>query len=131
VSRGREYGADASGAALTGDPEALAQALEQLDVANSQNGIRARLSRSLPGSRGRVPSPAPAANPAFAHLYIVNPLSGRSLGGLFSTHPPIAERVQRLREMTLREARRAASSGQAPIEPQPENQSARGLRATG
>ncbi len=108
VSRGREYGADASGAALTGDPEALAQALERLEAANSQNGLRARLSRSLPGSRGRVPASAPAANPAFAHLYIVNPLSGQSLGGLFSTHPPIAERVQRLREMTPRGARRVA-----------------------
>jgi len=97
VSRGREYGADASGAALTGDPEALAQALERLEAANGQNGLRARLSRSLPGSRGQAPAPAPATNPAFAHLYIVNPLSGRSLGGLFSTHPPVAERVARLR----------------------------------
>jgi heat shock protein HtpX len=108
VSRGREYGADASGAALTGDPEALAQALERLEAANSQNGLRARLSRSLPGSRGRAPAPAPAANPAFAHLYIVNPLSGRSLGGLFSTHPPIESRVQRLRQMARQGIRRAA-----------------------
>ena len=38
-------------------------------------------------------------NPAFAHLYIVNPLSGRELGSLFSTHPPIEERVRRLRSM--------------------------------
>ena len=108
VSRGREYGADASGAALTGDPEALAQALERLEAANSQNGLRARLAQSLPGSRGRLPAPAPAANPAFAHLYIVNPLSGRSLGGLFSTHPPVTERVQRLRQMARRGVRRAA-----------------------
>jgi heat shock protein HtpX len=108
VSRGREYGADESGAALTQDPEALAQALERLDAANSQNGLRARLTRSLPGSRGRLPAPAPAANPAFAHLYIVNPLSGRSLGGLFSTHPPVADRVQRLREMARLGVRRAA-----------------------
>jgi heat shock protein HtpX len=41
----------------------------------------------------------PAANPAFAHLYIVNPLSGKSIGSLFSTHPPVAERVERLRGM--------------------------------
>ncbi len=108
VSRGREYGADTSGAALTGDPEALAQALERLEAANSQNGLRARLTRSLPGSRGRVPAPAPAANPAFAHLYIVNPLSGRSLGGLFSTHPPVASRVERLRQMARQGVRRAA-----------------------
>jgi heat shock protein HtpX len=108
VSRGREFGADASGAALTGDPEALAQALERLESANSQNSLRARLSRSLPGSRGQAPAPAPAANPAFAHLYIVNPLSGRSLGGLFSTHPPVAERVERLRAMARGGFRRAA-----------------------
>jgi len=108
VSRGREYGADASGAALTGDPEALAQALERLEAANSQNGLRARLSRSLPGSRGRTPAPVPAANPAFAHLYIVNPLAGQSLGGLFSTHPPIEERVRRLHDMARRGFSRAA-----------------------
>ena len=108
VSRGREYGADASGAALTGDPEALAQALERLEAATSRNGLRARLSRSLPGSRGRVPAPAPAANPAFAHLYIVNPLSASGLGGLFSTHPPIEDRIQRLHEMARRGFGRAA-----------------------
>jgi heat shock protein HtpX len=46
--------------------------------------------------RRQQPQPVPAAT---AHLYIVNPLSGANLGGLFSTHPPIAERVRRLREM--------------------------------
>jgi heat shock protein HtpX len=101
VSRGREYGADRSGAALTGDPEGLAQALERLGAANDRAGLRARLAHGLPGRGAPAPAPAPvpAANPAFAHLYIVNPLAGRSLGGLFSTHPPIAERVERLRSM--------------------------------
>jgi len=101
VSRGREYGADGSGAALTGDPEGLAQALERLDAANRQmGGLRERFARRMPG-RGNAPAPAPvpAANPAFAHLYIVNPLSGRQISGLFSTHPPIEDRVERLRRM--------------------------------
>ena len=100
VSRGREYQADASGAALTRDPEGLAEALERLEGANKQPGILARLGRRGYGpSQAPTPAPAPALNPAFAHLYIVNPLSGRSLGGLFSTHPPIEERIRRLEEM--------------------------------
>jgi heat shock protein HtpX len=103
VSRSREYGADRSGAALTGDPEALAQALERLEAANKQAGLRARVAERMPSrSGGRAPAPAPAANPAFASLYIVNPLSGRQVAGLFSTHPPIEERVARLRQMALR-----------------------------
>jgi heat shock protein HtpX len=109
VSRGREYGADASGAALTGDPEGLAEALERLEGANKQPGILARLGRRGYGpSQAPTPAPAPALNPAFAHLYIVNPLSGRNLGGLFSTHPPIEERVQRLRSMAARRGMSAA-----------------------
>ena len=103
VSRSREYGADGSGAALTGDPEGLAQALERLEAANRQHGLRARLTQRMPtrGGRGNPsPAPAPAANPAFASLYIVNPLSGRQLSGLFSTHPPIEDRVARLRRMS-------------------------------
>jgi heat shock protein HtpX len=108
VSRGREYGADRSGAQLTGDPEGLAQALLALDSATKQQaGILGRIGQRLPGRGGQSPAvvPAPAANPAFAHLFIVNPLSGRDVAGLFSTHPPIAERVGRLRAM---EGRRAA-----------------------
>ncbi len=94
VSRGREYRADASGAAATHDPEGLAQALERLELAGRQQGILGRF-----GRRGGVPQPEPGLNPAFAHLYIVNPLHGRQVAGLFSTHPPIAERVARLRAM--------------------------------
>lgn len=105
VSRGREYGADQSGAAITGDPEGLAQALETLDAASKrQTGILDRIGRRLPGRGGQAPAPTPAANPAFAHLYIVNPLSGRDVGRLFSTHPPIEERVARLRSMGRRPA---------------------------
>ncbi|HEY7970085.1 MAG TPA: M48 family metalloprotease [Candidatus Limnocylindrales bacterium] len=99
VSRGREYGADRSGAELTGDPGGLALALQNLDAANRQRpGLLDRFGRRPANPRG-APAPVPAANPAFAHLYIVNPLSGREIGGLFSTHPPIADRVARLRAM--------------------------------
>lgn len=79
VSRAREYGADATGARLAGQPWGLATALEKLDVA----------SRALPMH----------ASPATAHLFIVNPLSGGSWVTLFSTHPPIEDRIARLRAM--------------------------------
>jgi len=80
VSRSREYQADRTGAEVSGDPMALASALRKL-------------------SRGSQMIPSQTASPAFAHLYIVNPLSGQSLAGLFSTHPPIEERIRRLEEM--------------------------------
>ena len=82
VSRSREYGADASGAALVGDPEPLAEALLALESGNQQIPYR-------------------FGGPATAHLFIVNPLSGVAgkMMSLFSTHPPIEERVRRLREM--------------------------------
>lgn len=85
VSRSREYGADATGAALCGDPDALADALLKLE----------RGAQLLPYDRA----------PATSHLFIVNPLSGGALMGLFSTHPPIAERVRRLREQSARSPR--------------------------
>jgi heat shock protein HtpX len=85
VSRQREYLADASGALLTRFPEGLARALEKIDADQE---------------------PLEAANKATAHLYIANPLKNRhdSIGwfaGLFNTHPPVAERVKRLRELNL------------------------------
>ena len=80
VSRSREYAADATGARMVGDPEPLAEALLSLEEANHQ-------------------APLQQAGPATAHLYIVNPLSARSFASLLSTHPPIEERVKRLREM--------------------------------
>lgn len=81
ISRSREYLADESGAAICGDPEALARALEKL-------------------SQGAERIPSEAAQPATASLYIVNPLTGGArIGRLFSTHPPMEDRVARLREM--------------------------------
>ena len=80
VSRSREYEADHTGAEVSHDPLALANALRKLE-------------------RGSEAVPSPIAQPAFSHLYIVNPLSGRSLAGLFSTHPPLEKRIQRLEAM--------------------------------
>jgi heat shock protein HtpX len=77
VSRSREYGADATGARLVGYPDGLIGALRKLQAASERIPMR-------------------AADPATAHLFIVNPLSGRSLAGLFSTHPPIERRIERL-----------------------------------
>lgn len=77
VSRSREYQADASGAQIAGNPEGLALALEKLG-----------------GYATRIPM---QANPSTAHMFIVNPLSGKSLQSLFSTHPPLEERIRRLR----------------------------------
>lgn len=79
VSRAREYQADTSGAKLAGRSWGLAKALEKLQMAQQV-----------------VPM---EANPATAHLFIVNPLSGGGLTKLFSTHPPLEERVERLMAM--------------------------------
>jgi len=79
LSRSREYGADETGARICGKPYALASALEKLE----------RGSQAIPDDR----------HPATAPLFIVNPLSGKSLSRLFTTHPPTEERVKRLRAM--------------------------------
>jgi len=82
ISRSREYAADDTGARLHGNPESLARALEKLEMATSV--------RPLP------------VNPAVAHMFIVNPLKGMNFAGLFSTHPPLEERIRRLRAMQPR-----------------------------
>ena len=82
ISRTREYGADETGARLAGSPFGLASALEKLETAARDH-------------------PLPNANPATAHLFIVNPLSAGVVAHLFSTHPPMKERLRRLRSMRL------------------------------
>ena len=76
VSRSREYQADATGAHYTGNPYALASALQKLDAYSR-----------------RVPM---MASPSTAHLFIIQPLLGMNFANLFSTHPPIAKRIERL-----------------------------------
>jgi heat shock protein HtpX len=82
ISRTREYEADKTGAKTTHDPEALADALAKLEQGAAMRPMQ--------------------VNPAAAHMYIVNPLAGlrgANMSGLFSTHPPIEERIKRLRQM--------------------------------
>lgn len=81
ISRTREYGADATGARILGDPLPLARALDKLEIGN----------QTLPLN----------VNPAIAHQFTVQPLCGGRLAGLFCTHPPIGERVSRLTQMAL------------------------------
>ncbi len=82
ISRGREFEADAGGAAISGRPDALASALEKLAFA-----------------AGRIDNIDAERNPATAHMFIVNPLHAQSIDGLFSTHPRTVDRVLRLRAM--------------------------------
>lgn len=90
VSRTREFEADRAGAELSGRPLWLASALERIQQ-----------------DADHVPNAAAQANPATAHMFIVNPLCGANLSGLFASHPATAERVARLKAM-------AVQQGQAP-----------------
>jgi heat shock protein HtpX len=83
ISRAREFGADAGGAAISGDPLALDRALRRIDAC----------------ARG-VPLPTAEAHPETAQMMIVNALSGGGLAGLFSTHPTTEERIARLMHMS-------------------------------
>jgi len=79
ISRSREFLADAGGSKMTGNPLSLANALRKLHMKSQQIPMN--------------------ANPATAHMFIVNPLSGRGFAKLFSTHPPIEERIEKLEAM--------------------------------
>jgi heat shock protein HtpX len=81
ISRSREYAADADGARLAGNARYLSGALRKLHMAS-----------------GKIPLDA---NPATSHMFIVNPLSGGGILKLFSTHPPVEERISRLESMSL------------------------------
>ena len=83
ISRSREYQADESGARLCRKPLALASALEKISAIAARN-------------------PMEGANPATAHLFIVNPLSARGLVNLFSTHPPVERRIEILQNLARR-----------------------------
>jgi len=76
ISRSREYAADAAGASFAGSPAGLARALEKIASASKRIPLK--------------------ADPATAHMFIMNPLSGKSLMNLFSTHPPVEKRIERL-----------------------------------
>ena len=94
ISRSREYEADRMGAEISGDPLALASALEHLE-----------------GYAHRIQNYGAEANPAAAHMFIVNPLSGARMDNLFSTHPRTENRVAALRQLAASMGMPAAPSG--------------------
>jgi heat shock protein HtpX len=82
ISRSREYEADRVGAAICGEPLALASALARIH-----------------NTALRIDNPVAEANPASAHLFIINPLHGQAADGLFSTHPSTENRIRRLQAL--------------------------------
>jgi len=88
ISRGREYGADKIGAEICGHPLWLASALAKLDKAASA-----------------IDNQSAEANPATAHMFIINPLHGRSIDNLFSTHPNTESRIRELRILARKQAK--------------------------
>lgn len=88
ISRTREYAADKAGAEICGDPMSLANALKRLEQSARQ-----------------IPNEAAEQNPASAHMFIVNPLSGQNMDNLFSTHPSTENRIAKLNELVQRSSR--------------------------
>jgi heat shock protein HtpX len=102
ISRGREYEADRRGAELVGQPLWLASALAKLHAGTN-----------------RIPNEAAERNPATAHMYIANPLAaaGGGMASLFSTHPPMEERIARLEAMATTARASQGRSQHAPLGP--------------
>jgi heat shock protein HtpX len=101
ISRTREYGADRGGAEISGQPMALASALAKIS-----------------GAAHRIENPSAEANPATAHMFIINPLSGQRMDGLFSTHPDPRNRIDALKQLARQMGSVEASSGPWSTAPQ-------------
>ncbi len=97
ISRTREYSADRLGAEICGDPGALASALQKISA-----------------SAGRIRNEDAERNPASAHMFIINPLSGEKMDNLFSTHPATENRIAELRKLSERMSRGAGTRPRAP-----------------
>ena len=99
ISRTREYAADRMGSEISGDPESLARALKKIEAY----------------AKGGVVNHEAERHPASAHLFIINPLSGRGMDNLFSTHPATENRVNALIQLGMDMKRRGTSFGQTSV----------------
>ncbi len=113
ISRTREYSADAGGAEISGDPAALASALAKID----------RAARGVDNHRAE-------ANPATAHMFIINPLHAHAVDGLFSTHPRTENRISRLRQIAQNMGARVGRAASATIGAAPPESAPRGGRGS-